>query len=238
MMEMTTFMNKNKDIEWRPIPGYEDRYKCSSDSQIYSLISNTTLKPGVGARGYLQVVLYKDGKRSTRGVHSIVSLVFLGKRPDGMHVNHKDCDKMNNNLENLEYVTPKRNVEHAIENGLRNTLGEKNQSSILSNEDIPAIRKMLSDGKLTRKQIAEKYNVSIATIFNIASGRNWDSVEGGTCLDLGYRPRNDMDENTVREIRRLVASGKYTQQEIANIFNVCRSSISAIKNRKVWRDIK
>lgn len=54
----------------------------------------------------------------TRYVHQLVALSFLGPRPDGMQVNHKDTNKFNNAATNLEYVTQQKNIEHAIANGL------------------------------------------------------------------------------------------------------------------------
>ncbi len=53
-----------------------------------------------------------------RSVHQIVSDKFLGVKPEGLVVNHKDGDKKNNRYENLEYITITENIRHAIENGL------------------------------------------------------------------------------------------------------------------------
>ena len=50
-------------------------------------------------------------------VHSLVALAFIGPRPEGMEVNHKDCDKQNNALNNLEYVTHGENQRHAAQMG-------------------------------------------------------------------------------------------------------------------------
>lgn len=62
--------------------------------------------------GYGQVNLYKDGKYKTLKVHRIVAEAFLGKCDENLQINHKDWDRKNNKIENLEWCTAKYNVEH------------------------------------------------------------------------------------------------------------------------------
>ena len=62
-----------------------------------------------------------NGKKSNPCTHILVAKAFLGPRPKGMVINHKDGNNLNNAAKNLEYVTPKRNQEHASEMGLRPT---------------------------------------------------------------------------------------------------------------------
>lgn len=76
------------------------------------------VKPFVNHNGYLRVQIYNEGKPSKKFVHRIVAEAFLGDK-DGMQVNHIDGDKMNNSASNLEWVTPSENINHAIDNGLK-----------------------------------------------------------------------------------------------------------------------
>jgi HNH endonuclease/NUMOD4 motif len=69
-------------------------------------------------RGYMHVVVSVNATLQTLWVHKLVTDAFLGQRPAGMNVNHKDGNKANNVLSNLEYVTFSRNTRHAIEAGL------------------------------------------------------------------------------------------------------------------------
>lgn len=84
-------------------------------------------------KGYLSVDLYKDGKRVTRGVHRLVAEAFIPNPENKPEVNHKDGNKHNNSISNLEWVTKKENVRHAWDNGLvkpsRSMLGRKNPNS-------------------------------------------------------------------------------------------------------------
>ena len=110
-------------MEWRPIKDYEDRYMVSNTGLIKAkermLPNNLTgtlykkpeviLKPNTVAFGYQQVTLYKEGKRKCKYVHVLVMEAFKGKKPLGYEINHIDEDKTNNNLNNLEFLTPIEN---------------------------------------------------------------------------------------------------------------------------------
>lgn len=74
------------------------------------------LSPSKSANGYMKVNLCRDGRVFTKAVHRLVADAFMG--PSTLQVNHKDCDKANNHLSNLEYCTPAENSKHAWENGL------------------------------------------------------------------------------------------------------------------------
>lgn len=116
-------MNK---IEWRDIPGYEGEYEVSSDGRIYSVprtiqmrngrirpISGRILSPVKCGGGYLQVTL-GGGKREY--IHRIVATVFLGDFSSFLEVNHKDEDKQNNCVSNLEWITHCENLSYGTAN--------------------------------------------------------------------------------------------------------------------------
>lgn len=71
-----------------------------------------------GKPRYLQVRLWRQNKARTFYVHDLVAAAFIGKKPRGAQVNHKDLDKKNNYAENLEYLTPKENMDHAVKGGV------------------------------------------------------------------------------------------------------------------------
>lgn len=112
--------------EWRIVPGWP--YEASSMGRVRRATAGCSTRPGrllkASARhrpdGYLQVRL-SNGSRvgaKTFCVHQLVALAFFGDLPDGWHTNHKDGDKTNNRVDNLEYVTPADNIHHAIRLGL------------------------------------------------------------------------------------------------------------------------
>jgi len=101
--------------EWRPVDGF-DRYLVSSKGEVRHKSSGLALSESISKiTGYKYVMLHPGKKYTT--VHSIVARAFLGCPPaDKTQVNHKNCDKCDNRVENLEWVSPKENTLHAIEN--------------------------------------------------------------------------------------------------------------------------
>lgn len=94
---------KTFEIDWIDIKGYEGLYKISTDGQILGIKSNKTLKPDINQDGYCRVRLYKDKECKHYSVHRLVAQTFL-PNPDNLpEVNHKDEDKTNNCVENLEW---------------------------------------------------------------------------------------------------------------------------------------
>lgn len=106
--------------QWRDIPDYKGIYQVSNYGRIKSFERNGTkggiLKPNKRQDGYLQVGLHKNGKGKTFAVHQLVALTFL-KNPNNLpQINHKDENKENNHVDNLEWVTPKENVNYGTRN--------------------------------------------------------------------------------------------------------------------------
>ena len=111
---------------WKDIKGYEGYYQVSNLGKIKRLegIDNIgrkkrskILKPTKFSNGYFFVSLSKNGKSKKESVHKLVANNFL-KTKECLVVNHKDRDKGNNKLENLELVTQKENIRHAWKNNL------------------------------------------------------------------------------------------------------------------------
>lgn len=105
--------------QWMPIKGYEGLYEVSNLGRVRSfdridkigrLHKGRILKDAKDGGGYPFVGLFKDGVCSKRKVHHLVAEAFLGERPNGYEVNHKDENKTNNCCNNLEYVTRKENL--------------------------------------------------------------------------------------------------------------------------------
>lgn len=114
-------VEENKEVateEWRPVVGYEGKYKVSRSGAVYSITKGILLSPQSGRGGYLRVELWKGNVRQGRSVHSVVAEAFIGPRPPGLHINHIDGNKLNNTPPNLEYITQAENNRHAFRTGL------------------------------------------------------------------------------------------------------------------------
>lgn len=103
--------------QWRPIPGFEDLYRVSSEGRIYSLRRGRVLKGTPAPSGHLSLSLMRDGIRTQAQVHALVLLAFVGPYPAGLEIRHLDGDPANNRLENLRYGTRQENVQDAIRHG-------------------------------------------------------------------------------------------------------------------------
>lgn len=98
------------------IDGYPG-YFVSDSGRVYSTLSKRFLTPCM-SNGYHQVAL--GGQRGKRiGIHVLVAVAYIGARPAGLVVNHKNGNRTDNRAENLEWVTPRENVLHAYRIGLR-----------------------------------------------------------------------------------------------------------------------
>ena len=99
----------NDSIEWEQAEGFS-RYLISTDGKIYSLKSDRLLPQGITERGYKQVDVYNDmGVKKHMKVHRLVYMAHVGVIPNGLQVNHKDENKTNNCIDNLELMTNKEN---------------------------------------------------------------------------------------------------------------------------------
>lgn len=96
-------------MNWKPVLDYEGFYEISDEGICRRLPDGQLLKPHL-ARGYVTYYL-DDGPRSA---HSLVMEAFIGKRPAGREVNHRNGVKGDNRLTNLEYLTHRRNIRHAL----------------------------------------------------------------------------------------------------------------------------
>ena len=152
---------------WKPVKDYETKYLVSSEGRVKSLLYNKIMKPHYGSCGYINAFLY-DGKnkKKTKKVHRLVAEAFIENPKNYPQVNHKDGNKKNNNVDNLEWVNNSMNLKHAYSNKLKSNFGTKNPYHKLSDNDVKTIAKYF-DMCYNRQEIAEKYKINITTVYTI-----------------------------------------------------------------------
>ncbi len=157
---------------WKVIPSFEN-YLINKDGIIKNS-KGKILSFFINKDGYKINTLYSNKKRKKRSNHSLVLEAFVGIRPKKMTINHIDGNKLNNNIKNLEYVSMGDNHRHAYSISLKNATGEKNGYSKLTEKDIVQIKKLI--GKLTQKEIANKFKIDQSTVSCIKTGKLWSHV--------------------------------------------------------------
>lgn len=156
-----------------------DYYLIDRKGNIFSQFSNKFLSQIVTENGYKAVSLNtKDGKRIQRKVHRLLMMTFCYFPGCELYeVNHKDGNKFNNDISNLEWTTSKENINHAINTGLRKDWsGENNPLSKITTNDAINISKMVLSGYSNEQIISEIPNCNESIITQIILGNTWNSV--------------------------------------------------------------
>jgi len=112
-----------EEVIWRPVIGFEGLYKISNTGRIISFHKRNfdqEISQRIDRGGYLAVRLSKQGKTSTQYVHRLVALAFIDILEGKPYVNHINGDKLDNRIENLEWVTHAENIQHAYKIGSYN----------------------------------------------------------------------------------------------------------------------
>ena len=158
--------------EWKVIDGYDDYY-VSNLGRIKSLKGKNPriLKQNFNAHGYLQVSLSKNNIRKTYRVNRLVANAFISNPNNLPQVNHINCDKTDNRVENLEWCSISHNTKHAFDNDLC-VKGEKHHKSKLKIEDVIFIK----NSNLSQRKLALMFGVTKTAIFNIKKGLSWSYV--------------------------------------------------------------
>lgn len=118
--------------QWRPIPGWAGLYEASDHGNVRSLdrlvkghlIKGRVLRPGSNPKGYRVYVLCRDGQRTAHTGHTLVIAAWVGPRPEGMHVAHRNGDRADNRLANLRYCTPSENERDKRSHGTQPNLNK------------------------------------------------------------------------------------------------------------------
>lgn len=154
------------------LPSVNPYYYITKSGEVISRTrkNEIKLKPNKTTNGYLKVVLMgSDGSRITVNVHRLVAMAFLENSNEGYVVNHKDGNKENNSVENLEWVSPKENIVHSWQNGLANTKSierEKSNLASITEEQAMKVVELLSTNLYTDKEISCMTGLSIKGIIS------------------------------------------------------------------------
>ena len=166
-----------KEEIWKDIEGYEGHYQVSNLGRVrslgkyrknfltggYSYHKGKILKNILNRKGYYYITLYKNGKAIKKTIHRLVATAFIANTKNKPQVNHINGIKTDNRVENLEWCDSRENRIHAFKIGLQKS-GEERKTAKLTQKQADEIRKEYTSGKISKRQLAEKYGVSEGTI--------------------------------------------------------------------------
>lgn len=169
-----------RSLEWRQ---YNDYIMVCENGEVKS--HNRFVKGGIINSGYKRINTSHRGVNHKYLIHRLVAETFIPNPNNLPCVNHKDGDKLNNNVNNLEWCTYGENLSHAYKTGLRDCKGIKNPVSKLTAEQVLEIRKLYIKGKHCENNsygLAKKYGVSEKCILNIIHNKSYTEAlfENGT----------------------------------------------------------
>ena len=165
--------------EWKEYSYGGITYRVSNTGEIVGP-RGRQLKTRINEDGYEEVSLGMTDVRNGRvKVHRVVATLFVPNPFNKEEVNHIDFNRSNNDYRNLEWVTHKENITYSAtttDSYSNSKKGRLNGRSILSEDDVLAIRDMLCNG-VPATHIAKTYSVGDSTIYNIKYNNTWTHVK-------------------------------------------------------------
>ena len=162
--------------QWKVIDEYP-KYSVSTFGRVKNNATGKLLAQSISNWGYCRVAIYADNKRKQLSVHRAVATAFIPNgNPERIQVNHIDCNKQNNNVQNLEWVTPVENMAHAYKNNLVPTYHDK--AIVMLDKDYRILQQFKSATDASRQVSGIRGNQG-----NISRS----AQSNGEKLALGYR---------------------------------------------------
>lgn len=188
----------------KSIPDVAERFFIDDEGNLYTDFGERRMSDNCLRGGYVRNDLaHKKGalkKRASYARHRLVMLCFKPiEDAEKMQVNHKDGNKLNNRLDNLEWCTNRENQLHAHKIGLcKDMKGEKNPFSKLDEEKVKIIIQRLLDNVYV-EDICREFSISRSTVYSIRAHRNWKYLTEGI-LFPGQSSTTISKESTPKQV--------------------------------------
>ncbi len=252
----------NQEEIWLPIKNYENCYEVSNYGRIKSLdriswqgvhFKGKILKGTITFDGYKTVNLTKNGQGKRLSVHRLVAQTFIPNPNNLRDVNHKNFDRIDNRVENLQWMSSEENIKYSIKNGRCSHLtgGNMHSRSKLTKEQVDKIRKeYLENELLTHLKLSKKYNLSKSAISALIQNRSWfdEDYEKHVISDkykkrniksdiIKGRKRSKLTKSKVKTIRKMHRNG-FSNIDISRIFTeIAYTTVCAIVSQRTWKEI-
>ena len=170
-------MNGYKDI-----PGYEGLYAVNRSGDIWSYYAGRNIKANRSYRGYYSVGLRKKGLRKWFMLHRLIGQAFLENPDSKRYINHKDFNKANNTVDNIEWVTASENMMHAQRHGRVNTKEQqekiRDSCGFLTMAQARVIRFLYKTGRYTQGAVGNLFGVSEDVVYHVLKNNTYREYGG------------------------------------------------------------
>ena len=161
---------KTHILDWKYLPEFGKTYLLNKIGIVFSTKSkklSSVVKSRIDRAGYKTVRLYKDGKTYTKYLHRLIAENFIPNESNKSQVNHKNGNKTDNWYENLEWVTPSENVQHAYD------------KKLIKNKAKAVFDKCTNRTYKDSKEAAKVYGINHNTLRGYLNGQ----IKKKTCLE-------------------------------------------------------
>jgi DNA-binding XRE family transcriptional regulator len=233
--------------QWLPLKNivvHGDNYEVSNTGKVRPIKTKVELNPHRKPNGYRQCSLWLHSKQRQYYVHRLVAMTFIPNPDQLPQVNHKDGNKDNNSVSNLEWSTNIDNIKHAHRTGLIKQTGVDNPRAVLNDNSVREIKELYATGKYKQNELAQRFNVNKQTINNIVRGKSWTHivVDVVPIYNSGKKGETNahskLTEKDVVKIRTMYAKGDTSYNKLAKIFGVSHFVIGSVVTRKSWSHVE
>jgi hypothetical protein len=178
-MAMAKSNHSSVPAGFKEILGYNGRYFINQEGRVWSVFKRGLMSPQTDAtHPYPWVLLRENGKSRPRTIYYLMRLTWMPNAPGVVGnqrgewcVNHKDGNKMNSNIDNLEWMTMEDNARHAWENRMQ-AFGEAKKNAAFNSKQVTAIRLRVKYGE-SAYALSREFNVTHSTIKKICRFESW-----------------------------------------------------------------
>ena len=227
-----------KDVEIR---GEKTKYVVSDEGNVYRVTKDgrfKELKHSIDRDGYHHVTIYLNGKPYFSLVSRLVAIAFIPNPLGKPEVNHKNGNKDDNDVSNLEWVTTSENIHHAWETNLsKPKTGDDHPNSVYSNEVIKNVCAELQNGVYTMKEISERNNVSYTVVKQIKNRIIWKSISKDYSFDnCKDARRKSITSEIVENVCQMLEKHE-SVKDICSKMDISSGTVYNILKRKTWVSI-